>query len=257
MLKQSGLPMVSVIIPAYNEDKYISKTLDCIASQDYPNYEVIIIDNASTDKTFAVVTAYIAGDLAKIPMRLVQESRQGTQFARECGRKTATGSIIAQLDADCLPDPDWISTGVGLFKSAKVVAVTGPYAYIDCPLGTRIYTYLGQGIFYKLINSVIQLFHRGGIIIGGNAFIRAAVLESAGGYNTGLTFYGDDVDTAARVSAFGKIRYSNKLQLKTSYRRFAALGFWKVQNKYSRFFLHAVFHGKVDSKDSFELNHPR
>ena len=257
MLKQSGLPKVSVIIPAFNEDKYISKTLDCIASQDYPNYEVIIINNASTDKTFEVVTSYIAEHQVGNYIQVVQESRQGTQFARECGRKTATGTIIAQLDADCLPAQNWLSTGVRLFKNDKVVAVTGPYAYIDCPLGTRIYTYLGQSIFYKLINSVIQLFHRGGIIIGGNAFIRAAVLEKSGGYNTGLTFYGDDVDTAARVSTFGKIRYSNKLQLKTSYRRFAALGFWKVQNKYSRFFLHAVFHGKVDSKESFEFNHPR
>jgi hypothetical protein len=103
----------------------------------------------------------------------------------------------------------------------------------------------------------VQLTKRGGIIIGGNAFIKAGVLEQAGGYNTDLTFYGDDVDIALRISAFGWIDYVNSLTINTSSRRYTALGFWKVNKKYQACFWSLVFKRSIQLQESIEMNHPR
>jgi glycosyltransferase involved in cell wall biosynthesis len=251
-------PLVSVLIPAYNEEKYIGKTLDAIFQQDYPKLEVIVVNNASTDKTSEEINRFIEAHLyTEGIIKVMYEEKQGTNFARECGRKAASGSIIAQLDADCLPDKHWISKGVCLLQMSKAVAITGPYDYSDTFFLRRTFIMLGQVLFYPLINKIVQFFKRGGIMIGGNSFINANILDRAGGYNVNLTFYGDDVDTARKISAFGKIKYSSKLTLKTSSRRFTALGFNKVQKRYRKVFWDLVFLKGIKMQDSIELTHPR
>jgi glycosyltransferase involved in cell wall biosynthesis len=249
---------VSVLIPAFNEEKYIIKTLEAILKQDYINYEVIVIDNASTDATVEVVKNFLSANTeAANKIQLLQESKQGTNHARECGRKKACGDIIAQLDADCIPSPHWISEGVRLLKHKNVVAATGPYDYFDSGLFRRITTLFGQIIFYPLIDTFSQLFRRGGIIIGGNSFIDAAVLDKAGGYNVELTFYGDDIDIAKRIFVFGRILYSNTLILRSSSRRFKALGFQQVQKKYRKAFIEMIFFKGIKINQSIEMVHPR
>ena len=249
---------VSVLIPAFNEAQYISKTLKAILSQNYTNFEVIVVNNASTDDTEDAIQKFIkehpgSSDIIKLAF----EGRRGTNFARECGRKMATGDIIAQLDADCIPSPDWISEGVQQLQKNKVVAVTGPYDYFDTSFFRRQLTLLAQVIFYPIINCIVQLNQRGGIMIGGNSFIDAAVLKKTGGYNVDLTFYGDDVDLAKRVSRFGWIEYSHRLIIKTSSRRFAALGFNHVQKKYRKAFFDVIFLNRIKINESIELIHPR
>lgn len=249
---------VSVLVPAFNEEMYLRKTLLALMDQDYPDFEVIVVDNASTDNTSRVVEQFIqqhekAGEI----FTLAYEGSQGTQFAREKGRSLARGAIIAQLDADCVPSRQWISRGVVKLMRHDVVAVTGPYDYFDSPFLIRVFTLLSQFTLLKFLNQVVQLAKRGGIIIGGNAFIKAVVLEATGGYNTSLTFYGDDVDIALRVSREGKILFSNKLLLKTSSRRYLAQGFLKVQRKYSHFFFRSVFSRGELLAGGAEIFHPR
>lgn len=249
---------VSVLIPAYNEEKYIIKTLTALVKQDYHNYEIIVVNNASTDNTALEVETFInANRESGITITLLYEARKGTNFAREKGRLFATGDIIAQLDADCVPGRSWISNGVRSIMENEVVAVTGPYYYFDAPFFTRISTLISQLTMYTAINAITQIAKRGGIIIGGNAFIDALVLAKAGGYNTELTFYGDDVDIAARIAPFGWIEYSNRLILKSSFRRFAAIGFWKVTGKYQKFFWDTVLLKRINIQRTMELNHPR
>lgn len=99
-----NLPPVSVLIPAFNEEEYILQTLNALMAQDYPRFEIIIANNASTDLTAIIVQEFIdKHTTAGRPIHLVHENRQGTNFARECARLKATGSIVAQLDADCIP----------------------------------------------------------------------------------------------------------------------------------------------------------
>lgn len=254
---QTKEPRVSVIIPAYNEENYITKTLEALRLQDYPNYEVLVVNNASTDRTAEVVSAFIFRNGLTFKFRLLHEKRQGTQFARECGRKFATGGIIAQLDADCLPPRQWISTGVGLLHAKNAAAVAGPYDYFDGKRFVRMFTYISQLLILQPLNTLIQFFRRGGVAIGGNMFIRASILERAGGYNTALRFYGDDVDIALKVSRYGHLLFTRKIMVKSSSRRFTAHGFFKVQAKYTKAFFQTVFYKSINPGDSIELVHPR
>lgn len=258
MLIQS-LPMVSVLVPAFNEEKYIANTLNALLKQDYPNFEVIIADNGSTDRTSAIIQQIIDSlPAGSVSVKLVYEKRRGTNSARECARQSASGTIIAQIDADCIPGKHWISKGVLSLcnNHKKRVAVTGPYDYFDGEKWMRRFSLLSQQLVYPGINILVQMAGRAAILIGGNTFIRAEILELAGGYNTALTFYGDDVDMGKRLSKFGNVAYIPSLTLPTSSRRYHANGFWKVNKKYQ-----ACFWNLVWQKECFlqtaETSHPR
>lgn len=257
-MKQPALPKVSVLIPAYNEENYIDRTLMALQEQDYPNIEVIVVNNASTDGTVDKVEAFIAKYARETtPIQLVHELRQGTNYARESARRHASGSVIAQLDADCIPHPQWISRGLRLLIRGKRVAVTGPYDYFDGGFLMRYASGIAQCLTYPLTNELAQVAGRGAILIGGNALIRSAALQMVGGYNTELTFYGDDIDLGARLSALGHVAYCPSLIMPSSSRRYHALGFWKVNKKYQ-----ACFWNLMRNKDELplltaEMNHPR
>ena len=258
-MQNRSLPKVSVLIPAFNEEKYILQTLEAIMQQDYPNFEVIVADNASIDRTSVIVQEFI-DSLPKgcISIKLVYESRKGTNFARECARQASTGTVIAQLDADCVPGKSWISKGVIALCSnrRKRVAVTGPYDYYDSNIWMRRFSLLSQQLVYPGINTMVQIAGRAAILIGGNTFVRAEILESAGGYNTALTFYGDDVDMGKRISKYGEVAYIPTLTLPTSSRRYQANGFWEVNKKYQACFWNLVWQ-KENLLQTVETSHPR
>jgi glycosyltransferase involved in cell wall biosynthesis len=254
-----SLPKVSVLVPAFNEEKYIVQALEALLQQDYPCFEIIVTDNASTDKTAVFVQQFIDSQIThKVSMRLVYENRKGTNFARECARQYATGSIIAQLDADCLPNKKWLYKGVMALCETKKgkVAVTGPYDYFDGNTVMRMFSLLSQKLFYPLLNSLVQVSGKAAILIGGNAFIRAEILERAGGYNTALTFYGDDVDLGKKLSAYGRVDYIASLVQRSSSRRYKANGFWKVNKKYQACFWNLI-RNKSHLLPMVETSHPR
>lgn len=224
---------ISVIIPAYNEEKNLGQTLDAILASDYSNFEVIVVDNASTDKTFE--TALKRG------VKVVREERKGTMWACEAGRRVAKGDIIVRLDADCLPEKNWLSIGIKYFKNKKVVVVSGPYDYFDGPFVFRYLALWLEKYVYVSMNTLLSFFHWGGITTGGNTFIRAAALESVGGFNTSITFYGDDTDVPKRLSKKGKIVFTSKLTLKTSARRFKSEGVFRIGAKYIFHFFKVLF----------------
>src|SRR5689334_20387724 len=98
---------ISVIIPAYNEEQALAATIQSVLDQNYPNFEIIIVNNASSDNTQEIAQRF--------PVKVVLEPRKGLLYARERGRKEATGEIIANIDADCLPKSNWLSSGIKLF----------------------------------------------------------------------------------------------------------------------------------------------
>ena len=188
---------------------------------------------------------------------MLHEHRKGTNYARECARLAATGNIIAQLDADCIPHKDWISKGVKALQPKNVVAATGAYYYSDSSFVLRSFSLISQLVCYPVINTLVQKAKRGAILIGGNAFVYANILADAGGYNTDLTFYGDDVDVANRLAKYGWVHYAPTLTIHSSYRRYNALGFWKVNKKYQDFFWNIIFRKDIGLKNTIELVHPR
>ncbi|MDR3558083.1 MAG: glycosyltransferase family A protein [Candidatus Pacebacteria bacterium] len=226
---------ISVIIPAHNEEKYLSDTLEAILAQDYPDYEVIVIDNASTDKTSEIAESFKR-------VKVLHESRKGTMWACECGRKEATGEIIVRMDADCLPEKDWLSKGAAFFKDESIVVVSGPYDYHDASPFFRKMSMMVQKYIYLPLNVMMQKMKiQIGITLGGNTFIRSSDLQSIGGFNTDITFYGDDTDLPKRMSHKGKVVFHKSITNKTSARRFKNDGILRVQARYLFHFFKVIF----------------
>lgn len=226
---------ISVIIPAHNEELYIANTLQAVCGQDYSDFEVIVVDNVSTDKTAQVA--------AKFPVTILHENRKGTQWALECGRNVAKGEIIARLDADCLPDRDWLTKGARLFSNPRVMAVSGPYDYYDGSQVFRYFFLFVQKIIYYSVNILCRILHIGGLLVGGNSFMRASGLHTINGFDTSIQFYGDDTDVAKRMSRIGRVIFNNSLILKSSARRLASQGIIKTLFIYVISFCNVIIKG--------------
>jgi glycosyltransferase involved in cell wall biosynthesis len=226
---------ISVIIPAYNEEKYLKQTLEAILAQDYPDFEVIVVDNASTDGTSEAAQSFT-------DVKVLFEGNKGTMWACERGRKEAVGDIIVRMDADCLPKKDWLSKGAAFFSDPKVVVVSGPYDYFDASPFFRSMSLFIQKYIFVPINAVFQILRlRAGITVGGNTFMRASALARIGGFNTSITFYGDDTDLPKRMSKLGKVVFSRRMIMQTSARRFKDEGIVKLQARYLFHFFKVIF----------------
>lgn len=93
---------VSIVIPAYNEERHLAACLDAIARQAVAPLEVVVVDNNSTDRTAAIARRYPF-------VRLVKEPRQGIVYARNAGFNAARGDIIARIDADIVVPAGWVA----------------------------------------------------------------------------------------------------------------------------------------------------
>ncbi|MFG6104964.1 hormogonium polysaccharide biosynthesis glycosyltransferase HpsE [Leptothoe sp. EHU-05/26/07-4] len=102
----------TVVIPAYNGAQRLPRVLDALRSQvisDAFTWEVVIVDNNSTDETAAVVEGYQPNWLATVSLRYVTEPRQGLAYARQCGVEAANGKWVGFLDDDTAPDQNWVT----------------------------------------------------------------------------------------------------------------------------------------------------
>jgi glycosyltransferase involved in cell wall biosynthesis len=120
---------VSVIIPAHNEERWLGDCLDSLARQSHPDFEVIVVDDSSRDRTGEIARARGA--------RVVRVERAGAAGARNAGARLATGEILAFLDADELFDPDFLERLIEPFADPEVRATF--------PGGVR-YTNAEQGL---------------------------------------------------------------------------------------------------------------
>jgi glycosyltransferase involved in cell wall biosynthesis len=113
--------MISVIIPAYNAENTIRQCLQALTDQSYPadSYEVIVVDDGSTDGTGGTAQDYA--------VRYIRQENQGPAAARNNGAQQAGGEIILFTDADCVPDVEWIKEMTNPFDKPEVMAVKGAY----------------------------------------------------------------------------------------------------------------------------------
>jgi glycosyltransferase involved in cell wall biosynthesis len=114
---------VSVVIPAYNEEKYIGKCLTRVTGQSITPDEIIVVNNNSTDKTEAIAR--------KFGVKIIQEHVQGMTPARNRGFNTAKYEIIARCDADTLVPKNWIKIIKNDFKNGDIDALSGPVYFYD------------------------------------------------------------------------------------------------------------------------------
>jgi glycosyltransferase involved in cell wall biosynthesis len=119
------MPAVSVIIPAYNEEKHLAQCLKALEPQLTDGDEIIVVDNNSTDSTVEVTS--------KFKVSVVKESKQGLSFARNKGFEEARNKILARTDADTVVSDEWLDSIRSFYSqpSANNVAVTGPVYLIE------------------------------------------------------------------------------------------------------------------------------
>lgn len=113
----SKKPMISIIIPSLNEEKYIGKTLESIRNQRYDNYEVILVDGNSEDSTRDIAKRY--------GCKVIIEKRRGIGLARNVGAKNAKGEIFLFLDADTMLSEDFLDIIIRRMKNSSVVCASG------------------------------------------------------------------------------------------------------------------------------------
>lgn len=117
-----ALPRVTVLIPAHNEEGVIADTLRAACEIDYPSYEVVLVDDGSTDDTVGRAMPFVSAGRVRLVRKHVNE---GKALALNDALPLVTGEIVLTLDADAAPDPDILHRIVPHFRSARVAAVTG------------------------------------------------------------------------------------------------------------------------------------
>jgi peptidoglycan/xylan/chitin deacetylase (PgdA/CDA1 family)/GT2 family glycosyltransferase len=221
--RSQGPLFVSVVVPAYNEEDYLPACLESIKHQDYAGeYEVIVVDNASTDNT-----AQIARDWGA---KVVYESKRSPACARQKGAEVATGKIIAFIDADTQAPTHWLSTIVWRFLcDPQMVVVSGPYAYCDAGKFSRITSYVAS--FLSIITDQLfrKVFRKGGAIWGCNFAVLRSAFWEVGGFDTNIKFYGEEYELSLRLRRAGKGRIMPRLFVLTSARRLKRIG---IVNQY-------------------------
>ncbi len=222
-------PSVSIIIAAYNEEKYIGATIEAVLALAYPNFNVIVVDNNSHDGTAAIIKKYPA-------VTYILEKKPGVQFAREAGQEATESDIIAFLDADCLPPRDWLTRCVAHLHTGAV-AVAGPYYYYDNGKIFGAISLFIQQICYTPTHYLLQWLHIGGTMAFGNVVVTKKALRAIGGINTEIVFYGDDTNFAKQLTTVGHIIYDPHLIVYSSARRFKELGILRTLSLYWWFFV--------------------
>src|SRR5277367_6547413 len=115
------MPRVSIITPAYNAAQYLSAAIDSVVAQTYTDWELIIIDDGSTDETRALVHSYLPS--LSESLRYLYQSNRGQTAARNTGIKLARGEFIATLDADDLWLPTRLARGLAVMDRSPCVGL--------------------------------------------------------------------------------------------------------------------------------------
>ncbi len=221
--RSQGQTLVSVVIPAYNEENYLPACLESIKNQDYAGeYEVIVVDNASTDNTAQIARNWGA--------KVVYESKRSPACARQRGAEVAAGRIVAFIDADTRAPAHWLSTIVWRFLcEPEMVAISGPYAYCDVGKFSRTISYVGNFLNIVIDQLFRKVFRKGGAIWGCNFAVRHSALMAVGGFDTSIKFYGEEYELSLRLRKAGKGCIMPRMFVLTSARRLKRIG---VVNQY-------------------------
>lgn len=194
---------VSIVIPVYNEGERLVGCLESIARQTVKPFEVLVVDNNSTDNTVEVAQRY---DFVTV----LHEKEQGTIAARNHGFDAARGEIIGRIDGDVILSPQWVARLQQSFRSNQVAAIAG-LLETDALLNTHRVRTTFWSRSYLHLSSV---FFRVQIMQGGNMAIRKAAWEQIKDDTaTDSTYVHEDQDLSVILAAHGlKVLQDNKLR---------------------------------------------
>jgi GT2 family glycosyltransferase len=217
---QHSWPKVSVVICAYNAGSTIEDNLDSLTRLNYPNYEVIVVNDGSKDSTLEIAARY--------PFNLISVPNGGLSAARNLGWRAATGEIVAYTDADTRVDPDWLSYLVQPFLTTDAVGVGGPNVVPeDDGWVAQCVARSPGGPTQVLLNDTIAEH-----IPGCNMAFRRWALEEVGGFDPTYTKAGDDVDICWRLQERGWHLAFSPSALVWHHHRDSVKAYWRQQVGY-------------------------
>jgi GT2 family glycosyltransferase len=185
-------PRVSVVVCSYNGGKTLDACLRSLLELDYPDYEVILVDDGSTDDTRAIAARYAPS------VRTVRQENQGLSVARNVGLREAAGEVIAYTDSDCVADPDWLTLFVHQLETTGAAAVGGPnLSPEDGRVAACVAASPGQPAHVLESDQVAE--H----VPGCNMAFRREALEAINGFDPVYRKAGDDVDVCWRLQQAG------------------------------------------------------
>lgn len=204
---------LSIVIPFYNEQSYLSACLDSVAAQEEVPDEVILVDNCSTDDSLKIASRYPF-------VRIVQENRPGVLYARATGFDAAKSDIIGRIDADSLLPPDWTKQVKNAFAKNNVDAITGPVSYYDMPLEPLNFQ-LDLLIRTAIIRTTIATSQRTDFLFGSNMALKKTAWQQVRRYLCDDRDIHEDIDIAIHLQHIGRyIAYVPSLRARMSARRF-------------------------------------
>ncbi|MDP2932956.1 MAG: glycosyltransferase family A protein [bacterium] len=233
---------ITVIVPAYNEEKYIGDCLQSLLNNPPENLEeIIVVNNASTDNTAAIAARFSR-------VRVVEEPIKGLTHARQRGMKEAKSELLAYVDADTRINRHWYDVLNRAFSSnPKLVCLSGPYNYYDLGGLNRAWI----NFYWRLV--ILTYWMNRCVVIGGNFAARKSALEKMGGFDTSIAFYGEDTNIARRIRSVGKIRFSREFTLLTSGRRFVKDGMIRTGVRYGLNYIWEMMFRRPLTKDYIDI----
>jgi GT2 family glycosyltransferase len=219
---RGSTPRITVVVCTYNGCATIRECLEGLSRLEYPNTEMIVIDDGSTDGTAQIAREF--------DVRLVSTENRGLSAARNLGLELASGEIIAYLDDDAYPDPHWLDYLAEAFRTTEFTAVGGPNlpppgedfvaeAVANSPGGPT-----------HVLLSDREAEH----IPGCNMAFRTAELRSLGGFDPQFRTAGDDVDICWRIQGSGGRVGFHPSALVWHHRRKTVRAYWNQQTGYGK-----------------------
>jgi O-antigen biosynthesis protein len=184
-------PKVSIVVCSCNGAQTIAETLAALEDLEYPDYEIIVIDDGSSDQTSAIAS--------KHNVRLIRTENNGLSVARNHGLAAATGEIIAYIDDDAYPDPHWLTYLAAAFLRTEHAGIGGPNFAVpgDGEIADCVANAPGGPIHVLLSDDLAE--H----IPGCNMAFRREKLSAIGGFDPRFRVAGDDVDICWRLQERG------------------------------------------------------
>ena len=205
----------SVIIPTLNEEKYLGKCLKSVMSMNYPksDYEVIVVDGNSEDKTREIARKYGA--------KVIVSKIRRCGYQRQLGVNQARGELLSFIDADYVVDKNLLNGLEEIFNDKKVTAVQGKILLYDA---TFLENLIGADIFNMFLWALVPL---GLFATGGNMAIRKSVIDKIGGFNL-IKKTAEDIELLKKARKYGSVAYGAKALGWTSTRRIRKWGYAKT-----------------------------
>lgn len=227
--------MISIIIPVWNEEKYLPKLLDCIKKQKYENYEIIVADADSTDKTKQIAREH--------GCKIVKGGSPAV--GRNNGAKIAKGEILAFFDADVQFSQDFLRNVIDEFKHRKLDVAGCLIKPLSNGMIYRIFF-----VIYNFIIFLIQFFYPNAA--GCSIFCKKSLYKKVKGFDETIKL-GEDLDYVNRCSKHGKFRIIKSEKVSLSMRRFDHEGKLKVAFRHIASALYRIVFGQIRN-DIFKYN---